>query len=812
MAKKIQIELYHDKLASKIYDLASPEQQKKKKVRDFIKERYEFFNENGQLLVGADLAYIKGSLGRIELTSEEETFIKKSQIRKNIRIAFSVLVAVSLVTLAIFIAHKIKNQKQDIELTKEELRIKSNLNEQIAQAFEISKTDRTFAYYLSKGILNHEHAPKITKNLYLDLINNYNLFPFYTRSITANKGGHIISMDAVSRDKTTLILTVGRNLKEVSVWNKGGDKITSLPHDKTISCAKFSSNGKEVIAGDASGNILIWNIEKDTATPFKLNLENSAISSIEVFQNRIYASGKKGVNLIVNKKNKGIICDNNNALIASSTSLNQIVITNDTKSFSRYEIDGSQIDSIPFLSNESIKSIAFSPKGTKILIGTGTGKVLLYDLLDSTSVPQPFFCHSSPVTSISFSNNENSFLTSSLDKTVVLWDFESKKIKELKGHSDGVYSAHFINNDEQIITSGEDGTIKFWNLTPIEKTFAGNVGNKISSIAILKEEGNDEYNILVGGARGKYGCLFLLDDKLNLLKGKKLSYKKSTINSTATTKNGRYIVAGADNWETIVWDKLSEYRSPKVLGGYRSIGSVNCVAISNNDQLLLAGGKGDPKSQTPPLPVASAKFDNITKAKDNLWETKYEFNSNIRSLAFSADDKLILVGGDDNLAILLNVDNQKRDTLGLHTDFVSTVAFSSDGTKALTGSWDNTAILWDISTGSPKLIHQYKGHTSDINSAKFSPDNKLVLTASSDNSVKLWSTTAPYDEKVCLISHRSSIYDAAFSPDGKHIITGGKDGTVRLWRTDNFEKIISERTAKFKPDSLEVLINRFTKN
>ena len=119
--------------------------------------------------------------------------------------------------------------------------------------------------------------------------------------------------------------------------------------------------------------------------------------------------------------------------------------------------------------------------------------------------------------------------------------------------------------------------------------------------------------------------------------------------------------------------------------------------------------------------------------------------------------------------------------LQAHSCPVRSLAFSADGRLLASGGEDHSIALWDVSVpGKPRKIHVLSGHLGAAWSLAFSPNGKTLATGSLDNTVMLWDV-ARGTLKTTLKGHANSVMAVAFSPDGKTVASGSSDHTVKLW-------------------------------
>jgi len=108
----------------------------------------------------------------------------------------------------------------------------------------------------------------------------------------------------------------------------------------------------------------------------------------------------------------------------------------------------------------------------------------------------------------------------------------------------------------------------------------------------------------------------------------------------------------------------------------------------------------------------------------------------------------------------------------------TTLAFSPDGNHLAVGCWDNT-IRIHAATGW-RQVKLLTNHTGWVSSLAFSKDGQWLASASADHGIKVW-RTRDWQETATLRGHLEEVWAVAFTPDGQRLVTGSKDHSVRLW-------------------------------
>src|SRR5262249_13137196 len=94
----------------------------------------------------------------------------------------------------------------------------------------------------------------------------------------------------------------------------------------------------------------------------------------------------------------------------------------------------------------------------------------------------------------------------------------------------------------------------------------------------------------------------------------------------------------------------------------------------------------------------------------------------VRSVAFSADGKLLAVGGEPKYypTILDAATGKELRRLGKHADYVRFVAFSPDGKRVASGALDEFVLISEVTTG--EVLQRFAVGDLGVGGLAFSPD------------------------------------------------------------------------------------------
>ncbi|KAF9769338.1 hypothetical protein IL306_013252 [Fusarium sp. DS 682] len=177
------------------------------------------------------------------------------------------------------------------------------------------------------------------------------------------------------------------------------------------------------------------------------------------------------------------------------------------------------------------------------------------------------------------------------------------------------------------------------------------------------------------------------------------------------------------------------------------------------------------KSEEPDWMALKPKMDSNWS---NCLQTLDGHSKVVRSVAFSADDKLIASGSNDTTVRIWD-----RETglclqiLKGHRDWVLSVAFFPDTQRLTSADRANAVKIWDTETGLCL-------HTLDFHQEKavcLSPDGKRVALVSVFRTIRIWDI----ELGTCLQTLEDCGDTMTFSSNGQRLVSGSSDNTIRIW-------------------------------
>jgi WD40 repeat protein/serine/threonine protein kinase len=444
---------------------------------------------------------------------------------------------------------------------------------------------------------------------------------------------------------------------------------------------------------------------------------------------------------------------------------------------------GNVIHTLPH-GGEYVHAIAFSPDGKFVATGSNdpAGFVQLWDAETGKRI-RIFSGHEDAVLSVAFSNNGESLVSGSYDKTARLWDVATGTERRVfKGHTWWVWSAAFSSDDRKLVTASQDGTARVWEVAtgkPLQTEFT--------------EAGGEKTQKEVPPFRGHHGPVY---------------------SAAFSPNDSDEVVTGGYDHRILVW-KPSDIEPENFKNLAREEGSIvppaKFVAMEGHTDavrsLAFSSGSGG-------VLLVSAGQDHTVRVWDYASRQPIKafrgHGGSVQAAAFVSDGRSILSASHDKSVRQWSIDNYEEirtlrgRVLSGHQDAVLSAAYSNDQTQVVTASRDRTARTWEARTGKQELMFE-EGHAYLASSALFYPGGRRLLTAAVDNTARVWDVST--GGQLFLLDHSGRSAAVALSHDGRWIATGGDDKSAQLWdaqsgqRLQKLEGHIAEVTAvSFSPD------------
>jgi len=373
--------------------------------------------------------------------------------------------------------------------------------------------------------------------------------------------------------------------------------------------------------------------------------------------------------------------------------------------------------------------------------------------------------------------------------------------RTLTGHQDEVYSVQFSPHGDLLASAGKDGTVlirdtRTWQ--PVQKIAASRT--EVNDAAFSP----DATTLATVDDDGK---LKLWDIATGQCQMEWLAHAGDALRARFTPDGKRIITAGGKDGLVRIWDRSSGAAIGDMPGrGFAlapdgvtlaSWGAGGALNFYNSCTRALIFSRREP----PGIMDAVFSHDGTKLATTHeadqtvrVWDVKPgtlvgEFqghNDGVFSVAFSADDRTIISGGDDAAIRFWDAATGVQRGAGQgHAGRVWGLALSPDGRTLASAGRDGTVKLWD----SEPPLHHLKVAVSDHPSIGISSNGRRLLTLELGKSSSTLLSVARWDVRSGLLLERTPLRlsgpltGAAFSPDGQWLAITTMDRGLTLWNS-----------------------------
>eukprot|EP00753_Platysulcus_tardus_P015113 PLAT4797.1.p1 GENE.PLAT4797.1~~PLAT4797.1.p1 ORF type:complete len:641 (-),score=303.53 PLAT4797.1:127-1971(-) len=412
-----------------------------------------------------------------------------------------------------------------------------------------------------------------------------------------------------------------------------------------------------------------------------------------------------------------------------------------------------------------VNDVAYAPDGS-IYITVGSDKrAIIHEGKTGEALEEMVDIHTGSCYGIAFSPDSTQFATASADKTVKLWDVETRA--EIQSWTMGD-TFHYHQ------------TAIAWG------------GDHLVSLSL-----NGDLNLLVPGADAPRG----------VLEGHQV-----TVTGVSVDRDTTAIYSGSYDGRVCGWHGESyAVRSARALGdGHTSkctgvaVAGGQVYSTGFDDMVRVAPVSADDTTYAAAValgaqPVgigastaadvcAVATLSNVTLLRAGALASVLPVDFVPSAVAVDASGSEVAVGDKDGKSVhLFTVEgdelSEAKEPLTELPGPPSAISYSDDGVLLAVADSKPDIRVYNRETGECVIRARWRHHTSRINALAFSPCGKFVASGSIDNHVFVYSVESPMKRIKIMFAHRDGVNSLSWA-DGNTLVSGGVDGVVRTWKVD----------------------------
>uniref|UniRef100_A0A672PKL4 U3 small nucleolar RNA-associated protein 13 C-terminal domain-containing protein n=1 Tax=Sinocyclocheilus grahami TaxID=75366 RepID=A0A672PKL4_SINGR len=405
--------------------------------------------------------------------------------------------------------------------------------------------------------------------------------------------------------------------------------------------------------------------------------------------------------------------------------------------------------------------------------------------------------HYSAVTSLAFSPDGQTLVSSGRDKICSVWDLKKKAVKRtvpvyeavegvvvLPGKSD--YSQMGVKGEGlHFVTAGSKGVLRVWDSSSARCVFTQTLPD---APALNTEEGDlDPRSLMHLLPMPQSNRLATVTAEHNILiyqmpaltvQQQFVGYNDDILDVKFLGKDDTHIVVSTNSSQLKVFELATN--SCQILYGHTD--TILSIDVFRKGSMFASCAK-DKSLRLWKMDLKSGHVHCVAQGSGH--------SNAVGSVACSRLKKGFLVSGSQDCTIKLwdlpdplpdvgcePVLMTARLTERAHDKDVNSVTISPNDKLLASGSQDRTAKLWSLADMS--LLGVFRGHSRGVWCVQFSPVDQVLATASADGSIKIWSI----QEFSCLRTfdgHDASVLKVIFVSRGTQLVSSGSDGLVKLW-------------------------------
>lgn len=589
------------------------------------------------------------------------------------------------------------------------------------------------------------------------------------------------------------------------LWSQcQGDQLAVLgSHERTVTCAAFSPDGKLLATGSQDQKVKLWDVPQrallktlDAATgtvwsvaftPDSRQLVTSGLGGVRLWdchswkiitnfpgqvmslaQSRPWMAtaaesifhwwNPPGEVAIWNYQTgeKVLTLPKPGRVVAFAPDGKTLAVARQDRGVDLWDIPTGQMRETLSTTN-TVRALGFSHDGSQLLVMRRSNPPMLFDLA-MPFAPRLLAGHPMEVWNGEFSPDNATIATTSSDQTVRLWNTVTSQAEQvLRGHEHEVWCLAFSPDGNTLATGGKDQKVMLWSRESRKAIVT--IPNQRDTAPFFSP---DAKHIVTLGTPAS-----AVSSTLRALADESTAVPIAGRRAMGFTPDGRRLVRWARGNRSLEFLALDTT-------------NLTTVALEGFDE----SSRGIQYQGFAPDWKTFFAIDDAGRVR--IWEAATGKLLKIIQGplppisvgALSPDGKRLLIGAQmESVVRCYDVATGGETQLVGHRDTLRGLAFSPDGVTLASGGLDGAIRFWNLATG--KSIAELPGHMEETSDVAFSPDGRTLASVNVRHTVKLWHV-ATRRELVSWDFPQAGQY-VRFSPDGRYLAVTTQTNSIHLF-------------------------------
>ena len=469
----------------------------------------------------------------------------------------------------------------------------------------------------------------------------------------------------------------------------------------------------------------------------------------------------------------------------------------------------------------SVTALCFESTGSKLISGSRDTDIIVWDLVAESGLFR-LRGHKDQITWIGILNDADGkpeyVISSSKDTLVKVWDLITQHcVETVVGHRSEVWSACLIKNESVLITGTSDEDIKMFS---IDKSVLGKKMKRIPSsgnhddnssmsellafhlTGNLSRSSKERVAGITIDPSGRYFVCQTADKTLEIYQirsedeiKKKMNRKKKRNQEKSGKQDAGIIQEGAA--APPMADEYASVRVYKASGRIRSFDfrPLQSNLKVNNESITLMISLVNNSLEVLNIPADHDEVSTLCSVDIP------GHRSDIRTIALSYDDEILLTAGSQNIKLWNTESKQCIRTLPFDASTPVCSTFLPGNRHIIVGTKSGTLELYD--GWSSTLLESIAAHNGTVWSIDVRPDKRGIVTGGSDKEVKFWDFSAIEDSEYSTSTRRLTLMHnrtlqmpdevlcVKYSPNQELIAIALLDSTVKVFYNDTLKFFLS---------------------